>query len=327
MLDIANFEAVVLDHSYCKKTVFDATTTTKKQTSMADKSLNWEEVGVEFHPPSPHADVPLSALSPPHSIDSGFDNEMNFLAELDGMDLDSVLNMDSIFNTDMNANIPNKKQPPDNSKRPTRTVKKARKMDKDDEEDFDKNRKNAIAARENRIKKKKYVEGIETELEELKRENAVLKAKERRYDEVVGKLENQVSYLKNVIANQSTLSPLIQRLVTTPGITFTSNFLAQDTDERPTAEAQNDADDEIIDDDPNKDEPTRTDKVRKFVQTRSQTRGTKRSSPATESSPTGRKKACNDEVKGGVCLHVAQGKVSLEFCSQCSIQANGNSQL
>jgi len=332
MLSIADVKAVFLDHTYCKKVVFDVEfqqdLMASKEQKMAD---NWEEIGFEFQPPGHSCDVPLSALSPAHSIDSGFDNEMNLLGEIEGIDLDSV--MESIFNTDMNSNVPNQKTKalkPVASTQPTTSVTATDVKATDEVSEAEKCRKNAIAARENRLKKKKYVEGIEKELEQLRKENEVLKAKDRRHSQVVEKLKNEVSFLRNVLANQSTLSVLLERLVTTPGINFATNLESQDTDERPS-EDQNDSDDVVIDDDNDEDvEPPSQakkckEKIREFIQTRYQTRGNKRSASCAESSSS-RKKARIDEAKGGVCLHVGQDKVSLAFCSQCSVKASGNTQ-
>ncbi|KAK3746749.1 hypothetical protein QZH41_003570 [Actinostola sp. cb2023] len=284
---------------------------------MADNSLNWkDEIGVEFEPPSVKADVPLSSLSPAHSMDSGFDNEMNFLAEFDAMDFGM---MESILNADINANLSNHKQETQTSKAKPKAMEEMSELEK--------SRKSAQAARDNRLKKKKYVEGMETEIEQLRKDNEALKARDRRHTQAVEKLEDEVSYLRNVLANQSTLSTLMKRLVSTPGISFTSNFSEEEIERSsPVHHDDDDANHTDDEDDDNYESEPQSEKCKKkvqnFIQTRYQTRGTKRSASAGSSS-SARKKARKD-VKGGVCLHVSQDMISLAFCSQCSIKVSAN---
>lgn len=308
MIDILNVQAVILDHSYCKPAPLDTEFSPiwdVELQKMADNIFDWkDEIGVEFDPPMIDADVPFSSLSPSHSVDSGFDNEMNFL---NGLDLDSILC------GDVSASASNLKQQSLKPKTSTRasTSTTVTEMNSKDTElsEAEKSKKNAIAARENRVKKKKYLEGIEKELKDLRKDNETLKAKERLHDQVVGKLQNEVSYLKNVLANQSTLSTLMNRLVSTPGLSFN---LAT---EEPSTETHDD--ENRVDDSDDHYEPEQpTGNVLRGSQTRYQTRGTKRKVP-TEQETTGQKKSRNG-VKGGICLHVGQDMVSLKFCSQCS---------
>ncbi len=88
----------------------------------------------------------------------------------------------------------------------------------------DKNRKNAEAARQNRIKKKKYVECLEKERSSLKTENVILKTKCHEYQSRCQRLQSEVDYLKNVLANESVLSSLIQNIPNIPGVKLTSSF-------------------------------------------------------------------------------------------------------
>ena len=89
---------------------------------------------------------------------------------------------------------------------------------------LDKNRKNAEAARQNRIKKKKYVEGLEKERSSLKTENVVLKTKCHEYQTRCQRLQSEVDYLKSVLANESVLASLIQNIPSVPGVKLTSSF-------------------------------------------------------------------------------------------------------
>ena len=77
------------------------------------------------------------------------------------------------------------------------------------------NRKNAIAARENRQRKKEYLTGLEQQVSTLSTENKTLKQKCNEMEKTVNKLQTEVQYLKSVLANQSSLSTILQGL---PGI-------------------------------------------------------------------------------------------------------------
>ncbi|XP_046578446.1 uncharacterized protein LOC124286142 [Haliotis rubra] len=85
--------------------------------------------------------------------------------------------------------------------------------------------KNAVAARENRQKRKKYIENIEREVAQLKEENAALKMKVSCQGDSVEKLNEQVKYLQSVISNQSTISALLQNIQNTAGVTLKSSWV------------------------------------------------------------------------------------------------------
>lgn len=89
---------------------------------------------------------------------------------------------------------------------------------------LERNRKNAEAARQNRIKKKKYMEDLEKEKSGLKTENVILKTKCGELEASVRRLTAEVQYLRSVLANESTLSSLIQNIPDAPGVSLTSSF-------------------------------------------------------------------------------------------------------
>ncbi len=99
----------------------------------------------------------------------------------------------------------------------------------------DKSRKNAECARQNRIKKKKYVEDLEKERSKLKTENVVLKTKCHEYFGKMQKLQSEVEYLKNILANESMLSSLIQNIPNTPDVKLSSSFSSR---KRPNTESR-----------------------------------------------------------------------------------------
>ncbi|CAG5136079.1 unnamed protein product [Candidula unifasciata] len=86
------------------------------------------------------------------------------------------------------------------------------------------NSKNAVAARDNRLKKKKYVEDLEKTVSNLQVENECLREQSKKNSHTLGVLQNEVSYLRKVIANQSTLSAILKNVMKTPGITLTTSF-------------------------------------------------------------------------------------------------------
>lgn len=325
MIDLLNIEVVILDHSYCKPDKFEpelSTVLEDQLQNMADSFLDWkDEIGVAFDPPS-ETDAPLSSLSPSHSVDSGFDNEMNFLTNLADIDLDSILNSDTMANTLKQTPKTSLTSQPSTSKISYKAKTKVDVMT-----DAEKSKKNAIAARENRIKKKKYIESIEGELQKLRKENEILKAKEKRHDQVVDKLNEEISYLKNVLVNQSTLSTLVNRLVTTPGLKFN---LAPEGPPTPQTDKHDDSTE--TSDDPNDEEVNvevcesqlAKGNVHTANQTRYQTRGTKRKATTTQPTMASNQKKSRKSIKGGVCLHLGQNMVSLTFCSQCSSNVDGN---
>ncbi|XP_070550888.1 cyclic AMP-dependent transcription factor ATF-6 alpha-like [Ptychodera flava] len=127
------------------------------------------------------------------------------------------------------------------------------------------NRKNAIAARENRQKKKRYLEGLESENCKLSAENRTLKSESGELKRRIESLEEEVMYLKSVLAHQSTLSKLLKNIGKTD-LNLTTSFAVRDCSE-PKAK---------------------------------------------------RRRTVKKGTSGGVCLHVSEDTVSVEFCSECA---------
>ena len=90
--------------------------------------------------------------------------------------------------------------------------------------------KAAQSARENRIKKKNYINGLEKSVSDLSKENKELRSEVDSLKGNVGSLRTEVAYLKNVIANQSMLSSLLKNTLKTPGVTFFSSEFDDLTD-------------------------------------------------------------------------------------------------
>lgn len=72
--------------------------------------------------------------------------------------------------------------------------------------------RNAVLARENRLKKKKYIEDLENELQSLRRENSKLKVSLSGYTKDVQLVRKENVYLRNVLANSKQLSHLLRSI-------------------------------------------------------------------------------------------------------------------
>ena len=165
---------------------------------------------------------------------------------------------------------------------------------------LERNRKNAIAARENRQKKKNYLQNLEKEAAKLREENTWLKNQAKEQQITVEKFAEEVDYLKSVIANQSTISLLLKNISNTPGISFSSSLVSN-------ASAQ----------------PGKGAEVEEEVEARryiTRKRSASQASCAVQSLKSGRTRpsVISDQRGGGVCLHVQKNQVSLELCSQCN---------
>ncbi|KAK6182603.1 hypothetical protein SNE40_010250 [Patella caerulea] len=149
----------------------------------------------------------------------------------------------------------------------------------------DRNRKNAINAKMNREKKKAYIQKLEESIDGFKSENQKLKFENEKLQDDKLALEEQVEYFKSVLANQSTLSKVLNTMENLKGVRL-STSLSVGSRKRGL-----------------KSDHTYDSKRQRFEYIE-----------ATSSA---------DHPKtAGVCLHVDDDIVSLEFCSHCSNMAN-----
>lgn len=141
--------------------------------------------------------------------------------------------------------------------------------------------RNAVAARENREKKKAYIDGLERQLKETREANKKLMARVNTLQQENGELVTERDYFKGVLANDSSISILIRQLASTNQIQLVgTHFEAKPS---ATTEAA---------------KPLR--KSHRIATTKGDT------SPAI-AGPT-----------SGICLHIHNKKVSLEVCAKCS---------
>ncbi|XP_071079401.1 uncharacterized protein [Haliotis cracherodii] len=201
--------------------------------------------------------------------------------------------------------------------------------------------KNAVAARENRQKRKKYVENIEKEVAQLREENAALKMKVSCQDGSVEKLNEQVKYLQSVIANQSTISALLQNIQNTADVTLKSSWAALGKQTVPCS-TKTQSKKKNVENCKSRLRKSKRKCVfesesvlspdKKLCFEKENTDGNVRLPSASESSPSVKREVIsnsttetdedvfhlNQQTIAGVCLHVSGKQVSLEFCSACN---------
>ena len=211
--------------------------------------------------------------------------------------------------------------------------------------------KNAVAARENRLRKKQYVRDMEQTVSSLKAENSTLKSQVSTMQEAVSDLKTEVKYLRNVLANQSTLAALLKNIPSASGVNLVAkvSHSPQPTNRRKRALEAEDKSDEESDtvfsgkqngrdtERKNSEAPvthvgvplggvhtrSKQSKVPKLdhcyatnnpAVTQFQKRQQLKARPQQSSSSA--------DEDAGVCLHVSGKRVSLEFCAQCSRRAS-----
>ena len=304
---MTNSEASIShDHDYCAPNVQD------------EKDIDFvvENLIKSSSPKSMDAEineVDSLCLSPAYSCDSGIDSFTNdlvrsfggesddflkFLLDDDDFGLESELQGSIDFTKNFNnSSVKNGKV----DEASTKTVKASTgKKPTATTDEFEKSKKNAENARENRRKKKLFVEGLEKEVGQLRNEKNVLMGKSNLLEKKVNELQNEVDYLKSVLANQSMLSKLIANVSKTPGVSLSTSFCSSRDNDK-TSLKDNDVECE----------------KENTVSTRSSKKRACDSQPATNA----KRGRGSTTASGGVCLHVKQSKVSIEFCRHCSNMA------
>lgn len=313
--------SILLDHNYCStvppediKNDNILSETGVKSTKMNAFSQEQplpvkDDLRVDFT----NSDAVLSSLSPAHSTDSGvepgmedfwtnfstsnpWNDDLDFgLRDDDLRDLETLLielSAEEESHAKRSSTVP--------STQTSISVREGKQvLGECDPAMIDRNKKNAIAARENRQKKKKYVEGLENEVGKLKDENKNLKTRNESMSKMILKLSDEVKYLRSVLANESTITLLLKSVAATPGISLTSSLVQSSAGNK---------------------EETAVEKRNSQYIMRSRKRQcvVEQSSDVMEPSPC---KKARDTNPGGVCFHVNKGKVSLELCASCEKKA------
>lgn len=163
-------------------------------------------------------------LSPTSSSDSGIDSIANDLVNGFSEEGDDLLNFlldNAISDLDFKLEKPLVSK---DEKRNEKTPCSKAKLNSNSDEELQKSRKNAENAKENRRKKKLYVEGLEMEVGSLRREKDSWTGKSNMLEKKIEALENEVDYLKSVLANQSMLSKLIKGIPQTAGVSLSTSL-------------------------------------------------------------------------------------------------------
>ena len=334
--------AFALDHDYCAvmPSNKDYKNITLSQTDFEGEEMDADELHAnkrkqqlctreDISDESTNTDAIASSLSPAHSTDSGVDAGVeDFLAdfpkswrdELEDFTLndEDLKDLEALLSENFTTNeLPSTKEANNRDSRTLSVLNPTTKANvqfakgngkqlSDDTEQaiIERNKKNAVAARENRQKKKKFVEGLQNDVAKLKEENKTLKTRNESMSKMVIKLSDEVKYLRSVLANESTISLLLKSVAATPGISLTSSLVqssgskGEETDRESTNRKQGE---------------------RQYV-TRSRKRQSDghQSQDVVDSTPS---KKSRGTTPGGVCLHVNNGKVSLELCAKCEKKA------
>ena len=196
--------------------------------------------------------------------------------------------------------------------------------------------KSAIAARENRMKKKGFVRSLQSSVQLLTSENKTLNHQVSSLQAKVGALQTEVMYLKGVLRNESSLASLLQNIHSTPGVEFVCS------DQLGLAEGDDDSDSEDTD--------VYVGRKRRSVGDYTFKENVQAKNSAYTHTRPGMRKLDHDYASqdapkyvgtkrqllqggtgvlakqsypgGGICLHVSDKSVSLELCAACNKNAS-----
>lgn len=164
----------------------------------------------------------------------------------------------------------------------------------------------ALYAKQYRQKNKVFVDKMQNELDRLNEENKDLKETCGEMRERMSSLQDEVVYLRNILANDSQLSVLLKSVTNTPGIKF--RF--------PVGQQENNN---------SKGESSSSAETQQRYATRKRKQANSAAVSMEEIPPPSKKMAATSssslQKMPGVCLHVNGDTVSLEFCARCSTDA------
>ena len=153
----------------------------------------------------------------------------------------------------------------------------------------------AEKAKEQRERKKKYIQELQDTIAELKRDKADLHQVTVQLSEKIESLKDEISYLKGVITNQSELATILRSVANSPGVSISCSVLRDSEDNS------------------GKNNKRKFDPAGKKGENMGQDNNKKMKVD---------KNTVEIGNNAGVCVHVQSGKVSLEFCAECSKKAN-----
>lgn len=200
--------------------------------------------------------------------------------------------------------------------------------------------RNALIARANRLKKKKYLQALEEELNDLRYKNSKLNAKMNTKSSIITDLQSEVKYLKSILMSSSDISNLLKAINGKTGMPATTSLNSNLTFQTDSVSNSNyasfptpdSASDYLNTYDLNDYEESdfqfnlgrdllsnwdikfdNDEKSSEHIETNSNITLQEHNYTIT---PNGKA-----DDNPGICLHVANGKVSLEFCASCSQNA------
>ena len=200
--------------------------------------------------------------------------------------------------------------------------------------------KSAIAARENRQKKKGFVHSLQSSVQLLTSENKTLNQQVSHLQDKVSSLQTEVMYLKGVLKNESSLASLLQNIHSTPGVEFVCS------DQLSLSEPDDDSDSEdtnvhigrkrhlqegytpLKENVPVKNSTYAQSRpaIRKIAKLdhdyASQDAPKRVAAKRQFSHGGGHASASQSYADGGICLHVSDKSVSLELCAGCNKNAS-----
>ncbi|XP_050303728.1 uncharacterized protein LOC126741380 [Anthonomus grandis grandis] len=84
--------------------------------------------------------------------------------------------------------------------------------------------KNALMARENRLKKKMYITNLEQQVSSLQKDNKKLSHTVSKQQATIDELTNEVKYLKSILANSEGIGRLIRAINASTGMAVTTSL-------------------------------------------------------------------------------------------------------
>lgn len=160
------------------------------------------------------------------------------------------------------------------------------------------NNRNAVMARLNRERKKRYVSNLESEVGTLRKQNTSLLEENQNLKTNVSKCREELAYLRNVLENQSMLSSVIQAVSGIPGVNLKGIVNASSGKNKIEEKTSTSLDKDTY------------------------ACGHKKQKLQNEENYIGKDTSQSFSSKqSGVCLHVQQENVSIQFCHYCSAHA------
>ena len=157
------------------------------------------------------------------------------------------------------------------------------------------NNRNAIMARLNRQRKKRYVGNLESEVSTLRKQNTSLLAENSDLKVSISKCREELTYLRHVLENQSMLSSVIKAVSCVPGVNLRGVVKASD----------------------------KVDKSENKASGKGRFGNIAKQEGLNEGNGIhqGESSSAQKSNGSGVCLHIQKENVSIEFCHHCNLHS------